>query len=192
MGRWKPDARDRLERAALALFVEHGYEDTTVAEIADRAGLTRSTFFRHFTDKREVVFGGHDFLADLFAGAVRAAQPSATPLECLAVALENAGRVAFTPDRHDLAVKRRSVIAATSELQERALLKRARLGSAVAEALRDRGTDDLTAHLAAEMCALAFAAAFTRWAAPDNAQPFAQIARAALHDLRARATALGA
>ena len=190
MGRWEPNARGRLERAALALFVEHGYDATTVAQIADRAGLTKSTFFRHFADKREVLFGGQDMLTELFSDAVRTAPPSATTAGCLAAALESAA-AAFTRDRHDLAPQRRAVIAANSELQERELLKRARLASAMAEALRVRGADDTTARLAAEMGVLAFSTAYARWAAPDNRQPFTQIAHAALRDLQARATTLG-
>jgi AcrR family transcriptional regulator len=190
MARWEPNARDRLERAALALFVEHGYDATTVAEIADRAGLTKSTFFRHFTDKREVLFGGQDILARMLGDAIRAAAPSATTVECLAAALESV-TIAFTPERHDLAPQRRAVIAANSELQERELLKRAHLASAMADALRARGADDTTARLAAEMGMLAFSTAYTRWAAPANRQPLNEIAHAALRDLQARATTLG-
>jgi AcrR family transcriptional regulator len=190
VGRWEPNARERLECAALALFVEHGYDATTVAQIADRAGLTKSTFFRHFADKREVLFGGQDMLAELFSDAVLTAPPSATTAGCLAAALESAA-AAFTPDRHDLAPQRRAVIAANSELQERQLLKRARLASAMSDALRVRGADDTTARLAAEMGVLAFSTAYARWAAPDNRQPFTQIAHAALRDLQARATTLG-
>lgn len=191
MGRWEPNARQRLERAALALFTERGYDATTVAQIADRAGLTKSTFFRHFADKREVLFGGQDLLTGLFTDAIRTAPPSATTADCLAAALESAA-VAFTPDRHDLAPQRRAVIAAHSELQERELLKRARLASAMADALRARGADDTTARLAAEMGVLAFSTAYARWAAPENRLPFTEIAHAALRDLQARAAALGA
>ena len=191
MVRWEPNARERLERAALALFAEHGYDATTVAEIADRAGLTKSTFFRHFADKREVLFGGQDMLANLFSDAIRTAPPAATAADCLAAALE-AVAVAFTPDRHDLAPQRRAVIAAHSELQERELLKRARLAAAMADALRARGADDVAARLAAEIGVLAFSTAYARWAAPENQQPFTQIAHAALRDLQASATTLGA
>jgi AcrR family transcriptional regulator len=191
MARWEPNARERLERAALALFAEHGYDATTVAEIADRAGLTKSTFFRHFADKREVLFGGQDMLANLFSDAIRTAPPVATAADCLAAALE-AAAVAFTPDRHDLAPQRRAVIAAHSELQERELLKRARLAAAMADALRARGADDVAARLAAEIGVLAFSTAYARWAAPENQQPFTQIAHAALRDLQASATTLGA
>jgi AcrR family transcriptional regulator len=191
MGRWEPNARERLERAALALFAEHGYDATTVAEIAERAGLTKSTFFRHFADKREVLFGGQDLLTELFREAIRTAPPSATAADCLTAALESAA-VAFTPDRHDLAPQRRAVIAAHSELQERELLKRARLASAMAEALRARGADEVAAGLAAQVGVLAFSTAYASWAAPDNRQPFIEIAHAALRDLQARATTLGA
>jgi DnaJ-domain-containing protein 1 len=130
-------------------------------------------------------------LASLFSDAIRAAPSSATTVDCLAAALESAATVAFTQDRHDLAPQRRAVIAANSELQERELLKRARFAAAIAEALRLRGADDTTARLAAEMGALAFSTAYARWAAPENRQPFIEIARAALRDLQARATTLG-
>src|SRR5215475_15901747 len=87
MSRWEPNARERLERAALDLFAEQGYDATTVAGIADRAGLTKSTFFRHFADKREVLFGGQDMLVSAFSDAIRAAPSSATTIECIAGAL---------------------------------------------------------------------------------------------------------
>jgi AcrR family transcriptional regulator len=189
MARWEPNARERLERAALALFTEHGYDATTVAEIADRAGLTKSTFFRHFADKREVLFGGQDMLVQLFSDAIRTAPASATTAECLAAALESAA-VAFTPDRHDLAPQRRAVIAANSELQERELLKRARFVSAMADALRARGADEVSARLAGEVGALAFSTAYARWAAADNQLPFTEIANAALRELQASAAGL--
>jgi AcrR family transcriptional regulator len=191
MARWEPNARERLERAALALFAENGYDATTVAQIADRAGLTKSTFFRHFADKREVLFGGQERLTEAFTSAIGTAPPSATTTECLSAALE-AVEVAFTPQRHEFALQRRAVIAANSELQERELLKMARLGLAVAEALRARGTDDITARLAAEVGMLAFSTAFARWAAPGNEEPFPPIAHAALRELQDRAAALGA
>jgi AcrR family transcriptional regulator len=191
MARWEPNARERLERAALALFVERGYDATTVAEIADRAGLTKSTFFRHFADKPEVLFGTRDGMAERFADAIRTAPPEATTAGCLAAALESVA-TAFTPDRHDLARQRQAVIAAHSELQERELLKHARLGSAMADTLRARGADDTTARLAAEMGVLALTTAFARWTEPDNRQPYTEIAHAVLRDLQACATTLGA
>jgi AcrR family transcriptional regulator len=189
MARWKPNARERLERAALALFTERGFDATTVAEIADRAGLTKSTFFRHFTDKREVLFGGQDMLVQLLSDAIRTAPAAATTAECLVAALESTA-VAFTPERHDLAPQRRAVIAANSELQERELLKRFRFGSAMADALRARGADEVTARLAAEVGVLAFGTAYARWAEPDNQAPFTEIANGALRELQASAAGL--
>ena len=110
MGRWEPDARQRLVRAALELFSEQGYDNTTVAQIAKRAGLTKSTFFRHFPDKREVLFVGQDTLSRLLAAGIAAAPSAATPLEAVAEALD-AASVAFTPDRREFGPKRRAVIA---------------------------------------------------------------------------------
>jgi AcrR family transcriptional regulator len=191
MARWEPNAAERLERAALALFLERGYDATTVAEIADRAGLTKSTFFRHYADKREVLFGGQDVLAGLFSDAIRAAPPSAAAGDCLAAALESAAAV-FTADRHDFAPQRQAVIAANGELQERQLLKRAHFAAAMTGALRARGIGETAARLAAEVGVLAFSTAVARWAAQENHEPFGEIALSALRDLRASATALGA
>jgi len=191
MSRWEPNARERLERAALALFAEHGYDATTVAGIADRAGLTKSTFFRHFADKREVLFGGQGVLADRFSDAIRSLPAEATTTDCLAAVLD-AASPAFVPERHDLAAQRRAAIAANSDLQERELLKRARLTAAIAAALRDRGADETTARLAAEMGVLAFGTAYARWAELENRRPFPDIAHEVLAGLRACAAALGA
>src|SRR6201995_4171158 len=148
MSRWAPNARERLESAALDLFVENGYEETTVAQIADRAGMNRATFFRHFTDKREVLFGGEDRLAGLFADGIRAAAAEATLTECLQAAFPAAG-VAMTPQQRARAAQRVLVAAANSEVQERGLLKHARIARSISAALRARGRDDLTARLGA-------------------------------------------
>ena len=189
MSRWAPNARERLEDAALDLFVENGFEETTVAQIADRAGLNRATFFRHFTDKREVLFGGEDVLAGLFADAIRAAPAGVALAECLQAALAAAG-AAMTPQQRAKAARRRLVVAANSELQERGLLKHARVTTSIAAALRERGTDDLTARLGAETCMLAFTVAFERWMKASDHEPFPPFADAALSDLRTRAAEL--
>ena len=130
VSRWAPDARERLEAAALDLFVENGYEETTVAQIAERAGLNRATFFRHFAEKREVLFGGEDVLAGLFADAIRAASPNATLTECLQAAFA-AADVAMTPQQRAKAAQRVLVVVANSELQERGLLKHARIAGSM-------------------------------------------------------------
>ena len=133
VSRWAPDARERLETAALDLFAENGYEETTVAQIADRAGLNRATFFRHFADKREVLFGGEDMLAGLFADAIRAAPPQASLAECLQAAYAAAG-AAMTPRQRARAAQRVRVVAASTEVQERGLLKHARIARSVSVA----------------------------------------------------------
>ena len=187
MSRWAPNARQRLEDAALDLFVENGFEETTVAQIADRAGMNRATFFRHFADKREVLFGGEDVLAGLFADGIRAAPAGAALTECLRAALTATG-TAMTPQLRAAAARRRLVVAANSELQERGLLKQARITKSVIAALRERGTDELTARLGAEMIMLAFTVAFERWMTANDDEPFPPFAETALTDLQARAT----
>ena len=189
MSRWAPNARERLETAALDLFVENGYEETTVAQIADRAGLNRATFFRHFADKREVLFGGEDVLSGLFADAIRAASPNATLIECLQAALA-AAEVVMTPHRRVTAARRVLVVAANSELQERGLLKHARIANSITAALRERGADELTARLGAEVGMLAFSVALGHWMEASDDEPFPPFAAAALGDLQARAAEL--
>jgi AcrR family transcriptional regulator len=189
VSRWAPNARERLEDAALDLFVENGFEETTVAQIADRAGMNRATFFRHFADKREVLFGGEDVLAGLFTGAIKAAAPEATLAECLHAALA-AAEVAMTTQLRGAASRRRSVVAANSELQERGLLKHARIAESINAALRERGTDELTARLGAELVMLAFSVAFERWMKANGDAPFSPFAEAALSELQTRAAEL--
>ena len=144
MARWEPNASERLAVAALELFAERGYENTTVIDIAQRAGLTKSTFFRHFQDKREVLFGDGT-MNGLLAEAIAAAPATATPLEAVAQALDAIGRRAFTPARRAFVARRRAVIAANPELQEREALKGLGLTASMTEALSRRGVPDLTA-----------------------------------------------
>jgi AcrR family transcriptional regulator len=189
MTRWEPDARQRLVRAALDLFTEQGYDNTTVAQIAERAGLTKSTFFRHFPDKREVLVAGQDTLCRLFEEAIAAAPGPATPLEAVTAALD-AAAAAFTPERRELGPRLQAVIAASSELQERDALKHAGLAAAMAGALQKRGVPDLTASLAAELGVLAFKRAFARWTEPANQQELGELARQSLRELQAASAAL--
>src|SRR6266487_1419224 len=116
MGRWEPNARGRLELAAMELYIERGFEQTTVAEIAQRAGLTERTFFRHFADKREVLFAGSDALRDLLVQTVADAPDSAAPLAAVATALEAAG--ARLQERRDYSRQRQAVITANAGLRE--------------------------------------------------------------------------
>jgi AcrR family transcriptional regulator len=183
MGRWEPNARGRLEQAALELFVEHGFEQTTVAEIAQRAGLTERTFFRHFTDKREVLFAGGSALQELLVNAVAQAPDSAAPLDVVAGALQSAAPM--LQQRGDYPRQRQAVIAANPELQERELIKLAGLAAAMAGALRERGVPEPAASLAAEAGIAVFRVAFERWTAEDCQPDLAKLIRDSLDQLKA-------
>jgi AcrR family transcriptional regulator len=161
MGRWEPNARGRLAQAAMTLYAEQGFEQTTVAEIAGRAGLTERTFFRHFADKREVLFYGMDMARDLLTRTIAEAPASATPMEAIGAALQALGAVfQENPERVRL---RNAVVSANAELRERELSKLEAFAAAVAGALRDRGIPELTASLAAETGIAVFKVAFARW-----------------------------
>ncbi|MFC4243708.1 TetR/AcrR family transcriptional regulator [Gryllotalpicola reticulitermitis] len=187
MGRWEPGARNRLAIAALELFIERGYEATTVADIAARAGLTERTFYRQFADKREVLFGDPESYRATFTDAITAAPPEATPMQALAAALTAAG--GYFVGRHPYARQRNTVIAANPALQERELVKRLHLTEAVADALRSRGAHDATAQLTAELGTVAFHQAFARWVARDEDSDLGALALAVLDELRAAAAA---
>src|SRR5256714_10845538 len=158
MARWEPDSRGRLEQAALDLYGERGFENTTVAEIAARAGLTERTFFRYFADKRKVLCWGAGALQELLVSAVASAPDSASPIDAVAAALEAAGTL--LQERREFARQRQSVIAANTELQERELIKLASLSAALAGTLRQRGVSDTAASLTAEAGIAVFKIAF--------------------------------
>jgi AcrR family transcriptional regulator len=183
MARWEPNAPERLSKAALELFAERGYENTTVIDIAQRAGLTKSTFFRHFQDKREVLFGG-SALAGLLAEAVAGAPEDCAPLEAVAFALEAVGGKVFTAERREFSAQRRSVIEAHPELREREALKGLALTAAMTEALRQRGVPELAARVAAELGALAMKIAYERWSLAEQGD-FGEAARRALDEVLA-------
>ena len=178
MPRWDPCAEDRLREAALELFLEHGYENVTVAEITERAGLTRRSFSRYFTDKRDVLFAGSEQLPVALADSVRHAEETLSPFEAVLTALVDvAGGLA---DQAPLAAQRRAVVRASPELQERGRTKFAAATQAVADALRDRGTAESQATLLAEVGVALFRTAFERWTdQPDNVGLPARIREAA-------------
>src|SRR3984957_9397771 len=149
MGRWEPDSRGRLQEAALALFSERGFDQTTAAEIAKQAGVTERTFFRHFADKREVLFGGYAILRERILTGVKSAPPTDGPLDAVAKGLDAAAEM-LGENRRDLALKRLEVIAANPELRERELTKLADYSKGVAEVLRERGVKEPQATFAAE------------------------------------------
>ncbi len=183
MSRWEPNARGRLEQAALALYGERGFDNTTVAEIAARAGLTERTFFRHFADKREVLFWGAGSLQELLVSTVADAPDSLAPIAAVAAALEAAG--ALLQERRDIARQRQTVIAANAELQERELIKLAALAAALAATLRQRGVKDPAASLTAEAGIAVFKIAFERWINDTNQQDLSGLIRESLNELKA-------
>ncbi|MER7175478.1 TetR family transcriptional regulator [Streptomyces mesophilus] len=183
MARWEPNARGRLEQAALELYRERGFEQTTVKEIAQRAGLTERTFFRHFADKREVLFPHTNPLNEALATAVAQAPQTASPIDAVAHALGAAA--ALLEERRELARQRQTVIDARPELRERELIKLASLVESIAEALRGRGVAEPAATLAAEAGVAAFKHAFVRWIAEDGTADLAHLVRETLDELRA-------
>jgi AcrR family transcriptional regulator len=185
MVRWEPDSRGRLARAALALYGERGFENTTVAEIAERAGVTERTFFRHFADKREVLFDGAHQLEAMMIGATASAPASATPLQVVAAALQAAG--ALLQERREFAGRRQAVIDANPELQERELIKLASLAASLGTELRRRGVPEPAASLAAEAGIAAFRVAFNRWLESGDDADLRDAIRDALDELRALA-----
>jgi AcrR family transcriptional regulator len=179
MVRWEPDARGRLQRAALELYAERGFEATTAHDIAERAGVTERTFFRHFADKREVLFDGSARLQQAMVAAVTAS-PYGVIVDALTAAAE------FFSDLRDWATKRTAVIAATPSLQERELLKLHRMSEAIANALVARGTDPAQAALAADLGVAVFHRSFQLWISGED--DFGSCVRTTLHDF-ARVTA---
>jgi AcrR family transcriptional regulator len=184
MGRWEPDSRGRLQEAAFALFAERGYDQTTAAQIAERAGVTERTFFRHFADKREVLFGGSAQLKDLIVTAVRDAPESAGPLEAVAKGLDAAAGM-LGEFRRDLSRQRLAVIASNPELRERELSKLSEYALAVAEELRQRGTGEAQARLAAEAGMGVFRVALESWATGSEDRALATVMRESVAGLRA-------
>ena len=183
MARWKSNARGRLEQAALDLYSAKGFEQTTVAEIAARAGLTERTFFRHFADKREVLFGGSSVLQAFLVEKVAEAPASLAPIDAVAAALGAAESLFL--ERREASRQRQRIIAANAELRERELLKLASLSTALAEALRNRGTQDPTAGLTADAGIAVFKVAFERWTDASDPHDFPQLVQNALGELRA-------
>ncbi|NNC15151.1 TetR family transcriptional regulator [Corallococcus exiguus] len=183
MGRWEPNARDRLAQAAMSLFQEHGYDRTTVEEIAARAGLTERTFFRYFTDKKEVLFGGSDALHERIVSTIAEAPQGTAPLDTVAAALESLAP--FFKDRREHARARQALLAAHAELRERELIKLASLASAAADTLRKRGVTEPTASLAAEAGIAVFKVAFERWLEDPKAQDLSRHIQLGLEELKA-------
>lgn len=190
MARWEPDGRERLVAAALDLFAERGYDQVTVAEIAERAGLTRSTFFRYFPDKRDVLAAGQAVMSRLLVEGIAGAPAEAGPLDAVGAGLDNVAG-SMTSFNRELAPRVRAVIASSAELQARDQLKHVSLVTDVAAALQARGVPDPVASLAAEIGMLAFRDGFATWTASDGGPGLVALVREALAKLRGAVGALG-
>lgn len=183
MGRWEPDAEGRFRAAAIELFGEIGYEQTTVAAIAQRAGLTARTFFRYFADKREVLFNGSERLQQTMVHALAQAPGEASAVDAIAAALTKAGDF-FSDERRPFARLRNSVVAANTDLHERELIKLAALSAALAQALRARGVGEPDASLVAEAGIAVFRVAFAQWVSESERRGYGEIVNESLARLR--------
>jgi len=186
MSRWSPDARGRLEQAAYDLFLERGYEQTTVADIAERAGLTERTFFRHYADKREVLFGGADALKDELVRALADVPPAVPTIEAVRAAVEAIAHL--MRGRRALARERQRIVTAHADLQERGLIKRATLTTALARGLEQRGVPASEASLAADLGMAIFHVGFERWLDDPAEREFVELVRDGFEQLKALAS----
>jgi len=187
MGRWEPNTEQRFLVAAIELFAEIGFEGTTVAAIAQRAGLTARTFFRYFDDKREVLFKGAEQLQQAMVAALAQAPADASPVDAVAASLASAGEF-FNAKLRPFARVRHAVIIANPELYERELIKMATLSAALAQALRERGVGEPDASLAAEAGIAVFRIAFTQWVSESETRAYGEIVDEALTRLKTLTT----
>ena len=187
MSRWQPDARERLEQAALELFAQQGFAATTVPEITARAGLTTRTFFRHFADKREVIFSG-EAMVPAFATRLMAEAPAGlAPMELVLAGLRTVAETRFEGRREDLRA-RRDIVRTDDSLRERDLRKRAGLSEAVREGFVLRGVAPTTAALLADTCVTLLYVSLEEWLDQEGDRPLFEIITATLAALRATLT----
>jgi AcrR family transcriptional regulator len=183
VSRWRPDARERLKLAALELFAEQGFAATTVPEITARAGLTTRTFFRHFADKREVLFAD-DAEVPAFAAQLMAEAPaSAEPMTLILEGLRTVAETRFEPRKAALR-ERRALVGSDEGLRERELRKRAALSEAVRAGFLARGLDSARAALLAETCVTLMTVAVAEWLDRDDDRKLYDIMLDALAALR--------
>jgi AcrR family transcriptional regulator len=183
MVRWEPGARERLQKAALDLYAERGFDQTTAADIAESVGLTERTFFRHFVDKREVIFNGQGLFEQGFLEGVASAPAGSSPVDTVAFAIDRAATF-FPDERRPYSRQRQTILVANPELRERELLKLAGLAEGIAAALRERGIPEPQATLAAQTGVTAFNVAFGQWLAEGETRSLADIQRDILSELR--------
>ncbi|MFY1618192.1 TetR/AcrR family transcriptional regulator [Micromonospora sp. WMMD736] len=188
MARWQPDARGRLEAAAFELFGERGFDQTTVADIAERAGLDKRTFYRLFGDKREALFSGSGHLEEVLVKAV--AELDAGPFDAVVAAFGRVAEEVFA-DRLDLVRARQAIIESSPELRERELRKTDSLVAALTAALRAKGFTETTATMATESGAMVFRVAYARWIAPGSDAPLSDLIAEVAAELRAITSSAG-
>jgi AcrR family transcriptional regulator len=189
MSRWKPDAPGRLQQAAAELFRDNGYDQVTVADIAKRAGLTERTFFRHYADKREVLFGGATLFHDELERALAAVPPETPTLEAVQIAVEAISTL--MQGRRALARERQKIVVAHADLQERDLIKRATLTATLAQALQRRGAAESAASLAADMGVGVFYVGFVQWLNDPADRELVEIVHEGFDQLRGLASGAG-
>jgi len=181
MGRWEPNAKQRLQQSAMVLFYERGYADVTIAEIADRAGLTKRTFFNHFTDKREVLFADAEAFEARIATYLSETDEQLEPVD-VAVAVLTRGGLDLAA-YGEWARARRDLIVSAAELQERNLIKMTSLAELIAKGLLERDVPGRIASFTAQAAVAVFAAAYDEWA-EDTSADFSTLMQRSLADLR--------
>lgn len=179
MGRWEPDARGRLLGAAIDLFAERGYEATTAAQIAERAGLTKTTLFRHFADKREIVFQGQQLFIGLAADGVAGAPAGSAPFEVLSAGVF-ALCTAHVQEQRDIGRRLDPILASSAELQERAVYKRFAITTALYDALAVRLGHPRQAGVLADAGIRAYYDGFASWIASADDVSLAEVVGAEL------------
>ncbi|MEH3142741.1 MAG: helix-turn-helix domain containing protein [Mycobacterium kyogaense] len=189
MARWEPGTAERLQDAALGLFAARGYEQTTAGDIAEAVGLTERTFFRHFTDKREVLFGGQQAFTDAFLAGLADAPDDASATDLAMRALRSSAAF-FDDDRRSHSRLRQSVIDDNPALQEREALKLAYLGRTLADELRARGIEPLAADVAAHLAVMAFGIAFAQWISEGEERSFTDVTTDVVREVGAVAAQL--
>ena len=183
MSRWRPDARERLEHAALELFAEQGFAATTVPQITERAGLTTRTFFRHYADKREVLFAGESELPDMARRMIVEAPAEADPLALVIGGLRTVVETRFEGRQADLR-RRREIVRSDPGLGERELRKRAAICEAIGAGFRERGVPAMTAALLAETGSTLLFVSIQQWLDSDGDRPLRHFVDQALESLR--------
>jgi AcrR family transcriptional regulator len=182
MVRWEPGTPDRLRRAALELFAANGYEQTTTADIAAAVGLTERTFYRHFADKRDVLFAGNASYLASFVEAIGDAPPDAATLDLVGAAL-HASAAGFDDAQRPRSRARQAIIDANPPLQERDRQKAADVAAAIAAALGARGIPEPAASLAAEIASAVRRIAFAAWIRDGETRPLDELDRDAMREL---------